>query len=273
MFSGGWPDLTRPRESPKLYTLARFRQEGCLWSIRHCNTTVVIVTGVPRGRSRRPSPRRRCRHMSHAHGGSWTGAKEFRVRLVPSALDVPGTTFLAHTARRRRNASLYPAHSANDTIFFYTHTHNITQIIRSCIASNSRKEIDRAVGVGVVRSFVCSSMITIITLSPCHRNRSLPLSRLRHPCHAFRPIRHADEYGPSAGSGGALNRRLLHTVIVIVGGTAAAAVRASDDGNARVVEGRVLWEERRARRSSPVESLGHYAGQQQHRGTRCQMLL
>lgn len=123
--------------------------------------------------------------------------------------------------------------------------------------------------VSRVRPSVRPSMITILSSAPCHRNRSLPSSRLRH----------ADEYGPSAGSGGTLNRRLLlHTVIVIVGVTAAAAaaaeaVRASDDGNARVVEGRVLWEERRARRSSPVESLGHYAGQQQHRGTRCQMLL
>lgn len=47
----------------------------------------------------------------------------------------------------------------------------------------------------------------------------------------------------------------------------------ADDGNACNGDGRVLWEERRSRRSSPLESLGHYAGQQQHRGTRCQMLL
>jgi len=38
--------------------------------------------------------RRRYTYESHAHGGSWKGAKEFRVRLMPSALDVPGTTFL-----------------------------------------------------------------------------------------------------------------------------------------------------------------------------------
>jgi len=62
-------------------------------------------------------------------------------------------------------------------------------------------------------------------------------------------------------------------IIAIGTGGGTAAVPAVIGGDARGGEGHVLWEERRAWRSSPVESLGHYAGQQQHRGTRCQMLL
>jgi len=75
-------------------------------------------------------------------------------------------------------------------------------------------------------------------------------------------------------SGSARCRRRRPDIIAIdTDRGTAAAVPAVIGGDARGSEGRVLWEERRARRSSPVESLGHYAGQQQHRGTRCQMLL